>query len=220
MKIERYIDHTLLKPDTTTDDIKKLCEEAKQYNFFSVCVNPSHVELCKSLLEGSDTKVCTVVGFPLGATTSEVKQFETVQAIRNGADEIDMVINIGALKTGDLETVQKDIEAVVNVKGEALVKVIIETALLTPDEIVTASELSKKTGADFVKTSTGFNGRGASVEDVTLMKSTVGDALGVKASGGIRSKEDALQMIEKGATRLGASSGVKIVLGEKSNSEY
>ncbi|WOS96436.1 MULTISPECIES: deoxyribose-phosphate aldolase [Nosocomiicoccus] len=220
MKIERYIDHTLLKPDTTTDDIKKLCEEAKQYNFFSVCVNPSHVELCKSLLEGSDTKVCTVVGFPLGATTSEVKQFETVQAIRNGADEIDMVINIGALKTGDLETVQKDIEAVVNVKGEALVKVIIETALLTPDEIVTASELSKKAGADFVKTSTGFNGRGASVEDVTLMKSTVGDALGVKASGGIRSKEDALQMIEKGATRLGASSGVKIVLGEKSNSEY
>ncbi|MDK6862588.1 MULTISPECIES: deoxyribose-phosphate aldolase [Nosocomiicoccus] len=220
MKIERYIDHTLLKPDTTTDDIKKLCEEAKQYNFFSVCVNPSHVELCKSLLEGSDTKVCTVIGFPLGATTSEVKQFETVQAIRNGADEIDMVINIGALKTGDLETVQKDIEAVVNVKGEALVKVIIETALLTPDEIVTASELSKKAGADFVKTSTGFNGRGASVEDVTLMKSTVGDALGVKASGGIRSKEDALQMIEKGATRLGASSGVKIVLGEKSNSEY
>lgn len=220
MKIERYIDHTLLKPDTTTDDIKKLCEEAKQYNFFSVCVNPSHVELCKSLLEGSDTKVCTVVGFPLGATTSEVKQFETVQAIRNGADEIDMVINIGALKTGDLETVQKDIEAVVNVKGEALVKVIIETALLTPDEIVTASELSKKAGADFVKTSTGFNGRGASVEDVTLMNSTVGDALGVKASGGIRSKEDALQMIEKGATRLGASSGVKIVLGEKSNSEY
>ncbi|WP_040928387.1 deoxyribose-phosphate aldolase [Nosocomiicoccus massiliensis] len=220
MKIERYIDHTLLKPDTTTDDIKKLCEEAKQYNFFSVCVNPSHVELCKSLLEGSDTKVCTVVGFPLGATTSEVKQFETVQAIRNGADEIDMVINIGALKAGDLETVQKDIEAVVNVKGEALVKVIIETALLTPDEIVTVSELSKKAGADFVKTSTGFNGRGASVEDVTLMKSTVGDALGVKASGGIRSKEDALQMIEKGATRLGASSGVKIVLGEKSNSEY
>lgn len=220
MKIERYIDHTLLKPDTTTEDIKKLCEEAKQYNFFSVCVNPSHVELCKSLLEGSDTKVCTVVGFPLGATTSEVKQFETVQAIRNGADEIDMVINIGALKAGDLETVQKDIEAVVNVKGEALVKVIIETALLTPDEIVTASELSKKAGADFVKTSTGFNGRGASVEDVTLMKSTVVDALGVKASGGIRSKEDALQMIEKGATRLGASSGVKIVLGEKSNSEY
>lgn len=220
MKIERYIDHTLLKPDTTTDDIKKICEEAKQYNFFSVCVNPSHVELCKSLLEGSDTKVCTVVGFPLGATTPEVKQFETVQAIRNGADEIDMVINIGALKAGDLEAVQKDIEAVVNVKGEALVKVIIETALLTPDEIVTASELSKKAGADFVKTSTGFNGRGASVEDVTLMKSTVGDALGVKASGGIRSKEDALQMIEKGATRLGASSGVKIVLGEKSNSEY
>lgn len=221
MKLERFIDHTLLKPDTTVEDIKKICEEAKEYNFFSVCINPSYVKLSKELLDGSDTKVCTVIGFPLGATTSEVKSFETKDAINNGADEVDMVINIGALKSGDYDLVKEDIQAVVDAAdGQALVKVIIESALLTSDEIMTASKLSKEAGADFVKTSTGFNGGGATEEAVALMRMTVGEDLGVKASGGIRSREDALKMIEKGATRLGASSGVKIIQGEKSNSEY
>lgn len=221
MKLESFIDHTLLKPDTTVEDIKKICEEAKEYNFFSVCINPSYVKLSKELLDGSDTKVCTVIGFPLGATTSEVKSFETKDAINNGADEVDMVINIGALKSGDYNLVKEDIQAVVDAAdGQALVKVIIESALLTSDEIMTASKLSKEAGADFVKTSTGFNGGGATEEAVALMRMTVGEDLGVKASGGIRSREDALKMIEKGATRLGASSGVKIIQGEKSNSEY
>ncbi|CAM3431749.1 deoxyribose-phosphate aldolase [Nosocomiicoccus ampullae] len=221
MKLERFIDHTLLKPDTTVEDIKKICEEAKEYNFFSVCINPSYVKLSKELLDGSETKVCTVIGFPLGATTSEVKSYETKDAINNGADEVDMVINIGALKSGDYDLVKEDIQAVVDAAdGQALVKVIIESALLTSDEIVTASKLSKEAGADFVKTSTGFNGGGATEEAVALMRMTVGEDLGVKASGGIRSREDALKMIEKGATRLGASSGVKIIQGEKSNSEY
>lgn len=221
MKLERFIDHTLLKPETTVEDIKKICEEAKEYNFFSVCINPSYVKLSKELLDGSDTKVCTVIGFPLGATTSEVKSFETKDAINNGADEVDMVINIGALKSGDYDLVKEDIQAVVDAAdGQALVKVIIESALLTSDEIMTASKLSKEAGADFVKTSTGFNGGGATEEAVALMRMTVGEDLGVKASGGIRSREDALKMIEKGATRLGASSGVKIIQGEKSNSEY
>ena len=221
MKLERFIDHTLLKPDTTVEDIKKICEEAKEYNFFSVCINPSYVKLSKELLDGSETKVCTVIGFPLGATTSEVKSYETKDAINNGADEVDMVINIGALKSGDYDLVKEDIHAVVDAAdGQALVKVIIESALLTSDEIVTASKLSKEAGADFVKTSTGFNGGGATEEAVALMRMTVGEDLGVKASGGIRSREDALKMIEKGATRLGASSGVKIIQGEKSNSEY
>ncbi|HJB79298.1 MAG TPA: deoxyribose-phosphate aldolase [Candidatus Nosocomiicoccus stercorigallinarum] len=221
MKLESFIDHTLLKPDTTVEDIKKICEEAKEYNFFSVCINPSYVKLSKELLDGSDTKVCTVIGFPLGATTSEVKSFETKDAINNGADEVDMVINIGALKSGDYDLVKEDIQAVVDAAdGQALVKVIIESALLTSDEIMTASKLSKEAGADFVKTSTGFNGGGATEEAVALMRMTVGEDLGVKASGGIRSREDALKMIEKGATRLGASSGVKIIQGEKSNSEY
>lgn len=221
MKLESFIDHTLLKPDTTVEDIKKICEEAKEYNFFSVCINPSYVKLSKELLDGSDTKVCTVIGFPLGATTSEVKSFEAKDAINNGADEVDMVINIGALKSGDYDLVKEDIQAVVDAAdGQALVKVIIESALLTSDEIMTASKLSKEAGADFVKTSTGFNGGGATEEAVALMRMTVGEDLGVKASGGIRSREDALKMIEKGATRLGASSGVKIIQGEKSNSEY
>ncbi len=221
MKLESFIDHTLLKPNTTVEDIKKICEEAKEYNFFSVCINPSYVKLSKELLDGSDTKVCTVIGFPLGATTSEVKSFETKDAINNGADEVDMVINIGALKSGDYDLVKEDIQAVVDAAdGQALVKVIIESALLTSDEIMTASKLSKEAGADFVKTSTGFNGGGATEEAVALMRMTVGEDLGVKASGGIRSREDALKMIEKGATRLGASSGVKIIQGEKSNSEY
>ena len=221
MKLESFIDHTLLKPDTTVEDIKKICEEAKEYNFFSVCINPSYVKLSKELLDGSDTKVCTVIGFPLGATTSEVKSFETKDAINNGADEVDMVINIGALKSGDYDLVKEDIQAVVDAAdGQALVKVIIESALLTSDEIMTASKLSKEAGADFVKTSTGFNGGGATEEAVALMRMTVGEDIGVKASGGIRSREDALKMIEKGATRLGASSGVKIIQGEKSNSEY
>lgn len=221
MKLERFIDHTLLKPDTTVEDIKKICEEAIEYNFFSVCINPSYVKLSKELLDGSETKVCTVIGFPLGATTSEVKSYETKDAINNGADEVDMVINIGALKSGDYDLVKEDIQAVVDAAdGQALVKVIIESALLTSDEIVTASKLSKEAGADFVKTSTGFNGGGATEEAVALMRMTVGEDLGVKASGGIRSREDALKMIEKGATRLGASSGVKIIQGEKSNSEY
>lgn len=221
MKLSKYIDHTLLKPAVTQDEIFELCQEAMKHNFFSVCINPAWVQTAADILEDSDVKVCTVIGFPLGASTSEVKAFETMNAIQNGADEVDMVINIGALKSGNHDLVYNDVKAVCDAAGtDALVKVIIESGLLDGDEIVSACKLAKKAGADFVKTSTGFNGEGARVEDVALMRMTVGEEMGVKASGGVRSAEDALKMIEGGATRIGASSGIEIVSGGSSESDY
>ncbi|MGE5678302.1 MAG: deoxyribose-phosphate aldolase [Pseudomonadota bacterium] len=212
MDLARYIDHTILKPDAKESDVIKLCKEALEYKFASVCVNASNVKLADSFLRGTDVKVCTVVGFPLGATTKETKAFEAAQAIDNGASEVDMVINIGALKSGKLDMVEEDIKAVADVcKGKALLKVIIETCLLTDEEKVTACELSKKAGANFVKTSTGFSTGGATAEDITLMRRIVGPEMGVKASGGIRNLETALAMINAGATRIGASASISIV---------
>ncbi|TYR81786.1 deoxyribose-phosphate aldolase [Priestia megaterium] len=221
-EITKIIDHTLLKANTTEEQITVLAQEAKQYSFASVCVNPTWVKKAAELLKDApEVKVCTVIGFPLGATTSDVKAFETINAIENGADEVDMVINIGALKDKQYDLVEKDIKSVVEAaKGKALVKVIIETCLLTDEEKVKACELSKKAGADFVKTSTGFSTGGATVEDVALMRKTVGPEMGVKASGGVRGLEDAKAMIEAGATRIGASSGVSIAKGEVSTSNY
>jgi deoxyribose-phosphate aldolase len=219
--IASLIDHTLLKQNATQDQIEKLCEEAKNYTFASVCVNPTWVKLSAQLLKDSPVKVCTVIGFPLGASTSEVKAFETKNAIENGADEIDMVLNVGALKDSDYNFVQKDIEAVVEAaKGKAIVKVILETCLLTNEEIKKASELSKVAGADFVKTSTGFSTSGATVEAVKIMRETVGADLGVKASGGVRNLEDLQSMVDAGASRIGASSGVEIMQGLTSKSDY
>ena len=215
-EIAKMIDHTLLKPDATSVEIEKLCEEARQYGFASVCVNPVHVHACAEQLNGEGMpKVCTVIGFPLGASASSVKAYETKVALADGADEVDMVINIGALKEGNLALVKADIQGVVEVAhaAGALVKVIIETVLLTDAEKEGASLLAKEAGADFVKTSTGFAGGGATVADVKLMRRVVGAEMGVKASGGIRTLDDALAMIEAGATRLGASAGVKIVQG-------
>ncbi|UQD52802.1 deoxyribose-phosphate aldolase [Bacillus methanolicus] len=221
MDIAGMIDHTLLKADATKEQIKKLCEEAKEYKFASVCVNPGWVKYASELLEGSGVNVCTVIGFPLGATTLETKVFETKNAIENGAAEVDMVINIGALKDGDNDFVEKEIRAVVEAaKGQALTKVIIEACMLTEEEKVRACELAVKAGADYVKTSTGFSTGGATVEDVKLMRKTVGPDIGVKASGGVRSAEDAKKMIEAGASRIGASSGVSIVKGLTSESDY
>ncbi|MEI4528430.1 deoxyribose-phosphate aldolase [Priestia megaterium] len=220
--ITGIIDHTLLKADATEEQITVLAHEAKEYSFASVCVNPTWVKKAAELLKDApEVKVCTVIGFPLGATTSAVKAFETTNAIENGADEVDMVINIGALKDKNYDLVQSDIQAVVDAaKGKALVKVIIETALLTDEEKAKVSELAVKAGADFVKTSTGFSTGGATVEDVALMRKTVGPNVGVKASGGVRGLEDAKAMIEAGATRIGASSGVSIAKGQLSNSDY
>ncbi len=213
--IAPMIDHTLLKADATVEQIKKLCEEAKQYNFASVCINPANVSLASSLLKGTPVKVCTVIGFPLGATTPTAKAIETRDAIANGADEVDMVINVGALKSGDYDLVKRDIEAVVEAaRGRALVKVIIEAALLTDEEKVKACLLAKLAGADFVKTSTGFGPGGATVEDVRLMRKVVGSEMGIKAAGGIRDLESARKMIEAGATRIGASASVAIVKGK------
>ncbi|WP_349407879.1 deoxyribose-phosphate aldolase [Pseudalkalibacillus sp. SCS-8] len=221
MNIAKMIDHTALKPDMNKEDIVKLCEEAKEYNFMSVCVNPTWVPLSYELLKDTDVKVCTVIGFPLGASTPETKAFETKNAIENGATEVDMVINIGALKSKDYDLVEKDIKAVVDAaKGKALTKVIIETCLLTDEEKKQACELSVKAGADFVKTSTGFSTGGATVEDVALMRKVVGPEIGVKASGGVRGPESAQAMIDAGATRIGASSGISIVKGETSNADY
>ncbi|MFS0840681.1 deoxyribose-phosphate aldolase [Paenibacillus sp. 1P03SA] len=221
MSIAGMIDHTLLRADATKAEITKLTEEAKKYEFASVCVNPTWVVYAAEQLAGSPVKVCTVIGFPLGATTSAVKAFETKDAIANGAGEVDMVINIGALKAGDDTLVESDIRAVVEAAaGKALVKVIIETSLLTDEEKVRASELAVKAGADFVKTSTGFSTGGATPADVALMRKTVGPDVGVKASGGVRSLEDMNGMIEAGATRIGASSGVKIMEGGQSASSY
>lgn len=213
--LARMIDHTLLKPDATPEEIAQLCFEARKYQFASVCINPTWVKLCAQLLEGTPVKVCTVIGFPLGATACEVKAFETVNALDQGATEIDMVINIGALKARDLETVARDIYGVVkaaHARG-ALVKVILETALLNDEEKTIACMISKEAGADFVKTSTGFGGGGATVHDVELMRRVVGPNVGVKASGGVRTYEDAASMIKAGATRIGASAGVKIIQG-------
>jgi deoxyribose-phosphate aldolase len=221
MDIAGMIDHTLLKPEATKEQIKKLCEEAKEYKFASVCVNPGWVKYASELLAGTGVNVVTVIGFPLGATTLEAKVFEAKNAVENGASEVDMVINIGALKGGDNDYVEKEIRAVVDaVKGKALTKVIIEACLLTDEEKVRACELAVKAGADYVKTSTGFSTGGATVEDVKLMRKTVGPNVGVKASGGVRSAEDAKNMIEAGASRIGASSGVAIVKGLTSESDY
>ncbi|WP_338750210.1 deoxyribose-phosphate aldolase [Bacillus sp. FJAT-52991] len=220
-KVAKMIDHTLLKADATKEEVGKICEEAKAYEFASVCINPVWVPYASEQLKGTPVKVCTVIGFPLGAMTSDVKAFETKNAIENGAEEVDMVINIGALKAGDYEAVLKDIQAVTSAaKGKALTKVIIETCLLTDEEKKKACELAVEAGADYVKTSTGFSTGGATVEDIALMRKTVGPDIGVKASGGVRSREDAENMIKVGATRIGASSGVKIVQGLQSDSDY
>lgn len=211
--IAAMIDHTLLKAEATPDQIAQLCYEARKHNFASVCVNPTHVKLCAQLLKGSPVKVCTVVGFPLGANPPEVKAFETQQAIDEGASEIDMVINIGAIKSKDWEHAARDVRAVVRAAhaNGAIVKVIIEAVLLTDEEKVAACLIAKEAGADFVKTSTGFGPGGATAADVALMRKVVGPDLGVKAAGGIRNLLDAQKMIEAGATRIGASAGVKIV---------
>ena len=214
------IDHTLLKPDATRSEIEQLCREAAQFCFASVCVNPSWVPVCRELLNASGVKVCTVIGFPSGAHAPDVKAYETLRAVQQGAEEVDMVINIGALKSKDYALVEQDIRGVVQAAGRnTVVKVILETSLLTREEKIMGSSLSKAAGADFVKTSTGFAGGGATVEDVRLMRETVGPEIGVKASGGIRSKEDVEAMVEAGATRVGASAGVKIVRGETSESK-
>ncbi len=207
------IDHTLLKPDATQGELETLCREARDYAFATVCVNPTWVPLCARLLRGSRVGVCTVVGFPLGATTADVKQYETRRVIFDGATEVDMVINIGALKSGDVRTVQRDIEAVADAcrSGGVLSKVIIEAALLTDEEKVTACTLAKAAGADFVKTSTGFARSGATPADVALMRRVVGAAMGVKAAGGVRDLSGAQEMVNAGATRIGASAGVRIV---------
>jgi deoxyribose-phosphate aldolase len=210
--VASIIDHTILKPETTIEDVRKVCREAVENKFASVCINPCHVKFVAKELEGSGVKTCTVIGFPLGATATDVKVFETKKAIEDGAQEVDMVINIGMLKAKEYDYVKEDIKAVVEAaKGRALVKVIIETCLLTEEEKVIACKLSKEAGADFVKTSTGFSKWGAKVEDIKLMRETVGPEMGVKASGGIHSFEDAVAMIEAGATRIGASSSLKII---------
>lgn len=214
--LAKMIDHTLVKPTATKDEVAKLCEEAEKHRFGSVCVNPPYVSLAAQLLKETNVKVCSSVGFPFGVTLPEVKAFEARRAVENGACEIDMVINIGALKSRDYETVKRDIEAVVDVKryqNDVVVKVIIETGCLTYEEKVMACKLAKEAGADFVKTSTGFIKGGATVEDVRLMRETVGEDMGVKASGGIRTLKQALAMIEAGANRIGTSTGVAIIEG-------
>ncbi|MBL7574846.1 deoxyribose-phosphate aldolase [Peptoniphilus asaccharolyticus DSM 20463] len=210
MNLNKYIDHTLLKPEATKEAILKLIDEAKQYDFCSVCINPAWVSLAAKELKDTDVKVCTVIGFDLGATTTASKAFETANAVENGADEVDMVINVGFLKSKEYDLVKEDIAEVVKAANGKIVKVIIETCLLTDEEIVKVCQLSKEAGADFVKTSTGFNSGGATVEDVKLMKETVGEML-VKASGGIRDLDTALKMIEAGADRLGVSAGIQII---------
>lgn len=215
MQISKMIDHTILKPEATTEQVRTLCGEAKEYGFASVCVNSSFVSLCSDLLKDSKVKVCTVVGFPLGAMSTAGKVQETIQAISDGADEIDMVVHVGMIKSGDWNYVEQDIRGVVEAShGKALVKVIIETCLLTEEEKVKVCIICKEAGADYVKTSTGFSTGGATKEDVALMRRTVGQEMGVKASGGVRSLQTAREMIEAGATRLGTSSGIQIVTEE------
>jgi len=215
LDLARMIDHTLLKPDATPNQLGQLCVEALKYNFASVCVNPSNVKLCAELLSGSPVKVCSVIGFPFGATLPEIKVLETQAVLQNGATEVDMVINIGALKSGDTGLVASDIHGVTATAhaAGALCKVIIETAMLTDAEKGTACLLAKEAGADFVKTSTGYGGGGATVQDVALMRRVVGPEMGVKASGGIHTREEAEALVKAGANRIGASAGVKIVSG-------
>ena len=220
MEVNKYIDHTILKPETTKAQILTLCEEAKQFNFASVCVNPTWVATCANELKGTDVKVCTVIGFPLGATFKEVKAYETKLAIENGASEIDMVINVGAAKDQNWELVYEDIKAVVEAANGVLVKVIIETCLLTEEEKVKACEMAVKAGAHFVKTSTGFSTGGATAADVALMRQTVGESVGVKASGGVRTAEDMKVMVEAGANRIGTSGGVSLVQGKENTTAY
>ena len=218
-EVAKMIDHTILKAVASESDVLKVCQEAKDYGFFSVCINPSYISLAKKALEGSNVKVCTVIGFPLGANTSEVKAFETVDAINKGADEVDMVINIGALKDKKYDYILADIEAVVKAANKkALVKVIIETCYLTDEEKVKACELAVKAGCDYVKTSTGFGTGGSTPSDIKLMRDTVGMDIGVKASGGVRNSIDAKAVIESGATRIGASASIEIVTGNKTES--
>lgn len=216
MNIAKYIDHTILKPEATAEEVKKLCKEAREYNFASVCVNGCYAKLVSTELAGTEVKTCVVVGFPLGAMTKEAKAFETTQAIENGATEIDMVINVGALKEKNYALLKEDIEAVVKAAtGKAIVKVIIETCLLTDEEKVKACEISKEAKADFVKTSTGFSTSGATKEDIALMRKTVGENIGVKASGGVRDFKTAMDMINAGASRIGASASISIVSESK-----
>lgn len=214
-KISKYIDHTILKPESVEADIKQICEEAMEYDFKTVCIQPYWVGYAKESLQDSNVGITTVIGFPLGANTADIKAAETKVAIADGATEVDMVINIGALKDENYEAVLHDIETVVNAAGDVPVKVIIETSLLTKGEKIKACELAKKAGAAFVKTSTGFSTGGATIEDIRLMRATVGPEMGVKASGGVRNYEDAKAMIEAGATRIGASSGIEIVKGSQ-----
>ena len=219
--LNKFIDHTLLKAAATKDEIKKLCDEARENSFMSVCVNPSYVALSHKYLKDCDVKVCTVAGFPLGATTTNTKVIEAKEAVENGAEEVDMVINVGALKSGDWDYVKTDIESVAKaVQPRALLKVIIETCLLTDDEKVRVCDICKKIGVDFVKTSTGFSTGGATVADVALMRKTVGSEIGVKASGGVKDAASAKAMIEAGANRLGTSSGIAIVSGSSGTSSY
>ena len=220
LSISRLIDHTLLKPEATRDQIEKLCEEARANHFFSVCLNPCNVSLASSLLKGSDVAVCTVIGFPLGANTTETKVFETKKAIADGATEIDMVINIGALKNKEYDFVENDIKEIVKAAGALTVKVIFETCLLTDQEKIKACELSSKAGARFVKTSTGFSTGGATIADVALMKKNIPSHMEVKASGGVRNLAAANDFIAAGATRLGTSSGVAILNGLDSLGSY
>lgn len=217
--LANYIDHTLLKPEATKDDIENLVQEALTHQFYSVCVHPYWVSYCHERLKDSHVKVCTVIGFPLGATTTQTKVFETTTAIEEGAAEIDMVINIGELKAGNDQAVVQDMAAVVEAaKDKAMTKVIIETSLLSEEEIIRACQLAKKAHADFVKTSTGFSKGGATVSHIKLMRETVGEQMGVKASGGVRDRQTAKAMIEAGATRIGASSSIHIVTQIKSDS--
>ncbi|WP_339020302.1 deoxyribose-phosphate aldolase [Spiroplasma endosymbiont of Atherix ibis] len=220
MKLNRYIDHTLLKADAQKKEIEKLCNEAKEWDFVTVCINPCHISYAKELLKDTNVGITTVVGFPLGATTSEVKVFETKQAIENGATEIDMVINIGAVKDANWDLVLNDMKAVKKAASKNCVKVILENCLLTKEEIVKCCELALEAKLEFVKTSTGFSTSGANLEDVALMKSIVQDKAKVKAAGGVRAFEDAIKMIENGAQRLGISGGVAIIKGEEHKNGY
>lgn len=219
-RITQLVDHTLLKAETTAFDIVRICEEAKQFGFYSVCINPTFISLAKDQLKDSSVKVCTVVGFPLGASTTETKVFETEDAIGKGADEIDMVLHIGAVRAGNWQMVENDIRAVVKAARGRVVKVILETGLLSRDQIIRACEVTKEAGAHFVKTSTGFSTSGATTADVELMRQTVGPDFGVKASGGIKSLADIEAMIQAGATRLGTSSAVQLLRGASTAGNY
>jgi deoxyribose-phosphate aldolase len=222
MKLNKYIDHTLLKPEATLGQIEKLCAEAKENEFFAVCINSYYVKKCVALLHGTSVKVCTVVGFPLGASTMEAKRFEAMKAVAEGAKEVDMVMNISAVKSGDWQYVQDDMSSLAQVCHQqgAILKVILETCLLSEEEKKRACEIAVRANVDFVKTSTGFSTGGATVEDIKLMRSIVGTKMGVKASGGIRDAETAIKMIEAGATRLGCSAGVEIVRGKSGTGNY